>query len=116
MAATPPASMAGTNSPRVAKGPTGRGAAHRRGSAPSWRPWPRRTARARPAGRAAGASPPGPAARGPCRAPIAFVVGGAGHGVRLVKGNDAVEIASEPVHELLQPARLAVSLVRAQRR
>ena len=54
--------------------------------------------------------------RGRFVAPLAFVARGVGHRVRLVEDDDAVEIASEPVHDLLQPARLAVSLLRAQRR
>src|SRR4051812_334725 len=44
------------------------------------------------------------------------VARGVGHRVRLVKDDDAVEPAPEPVHDLLQPARLAVPLLRAQRR
>ena len=39
-------------------------------------------------------------------AALALVAGGVGHGVRLVEDDDAVEIASKPVDDLLHAARL----------
>ena len=49
-------------------------------------------------------------------AAFAFVAGGIGHGVGFVEHDDAVEVASEPVDDLLNAARFVALRLRAQGR
>ena len=52
--------------------------------------------------------------RGLLLAALALVAGGVGHGVGLVEDDDAVEVAAQPVDDLLHAGRLLAARLRAQ--